>query len=239
MSERAFVVGATGLTGRAVVRHLVQRGVQVVAHVRADSARMQEHERFFAELGVEVDRTEWNEAAFTATLTRHRPHVIFALLGTTQKRKRDRARAGQAADDESYEAVDYGLTALVRRAAEATGLRPRFVYLSCTGIDPKKNSGNAYMQARVRIERELAGGDLPYTCVRPAMIHGDRDETRVGEAIGAAIGDGALALAGLFGARRLRDRYRSITGDELARACVRLAFDPEAEDRAFEPDQLR
>jgi len=40
-------------------------------------------------------------------------------------------------------------------------------------------------------------------------------------------------------ARSRASRYRSITGDQLGAACVRLAFDPAAERRVFEPDQLR
>ena len=38
----AFVAGATGFTGREVVRLLVERGVPAVAHVRPDSPRLEE-----------------------------------------------------------------------------------------------------------------------------------------------------------------------------------------------------
>ena len=175
----------------------------------------------------------------TETLEAFSPTAVFALLGTTKKRKRAVGSTGGDPAKESYEVVDYGLTSLLCRAAEALGHAPRFVYLSCVGVDPTKDTSNAYMQARVQIERELRAGALPFTCIRPAIIHGDRDERRIGEALGAALGDGALALVGAFGGKTLRDRYRSMSGDELARACVRLAFDPEARDRAFEPDQLR
>ncbi len=239
MTERAFVAGATGLTGRAVVRHLRERGVEVLAHVRPDSGRIAEHRASFESLGATVDTTVWEESAMRSTLTAFSPSVVFALLGTTKRRAREAKSVGDDPANETYEAVDYGLTALLRRAAEATGHAPRFVYLSCVGVDPDKNTGNAYLQARVRIERELRAGALPFTCIRPAMIHGDRDERRVGEALGAVLGDGALALVGMLGGKTLRERYRSMTGDDLARACVRLAFDPAAENRAFEPDQLR
>ena len=40
--QRAFVAGATGLTGRFVVEELVRRGVEVHAHVRSDSPRLAE-----------------------------------------------------------------------------------------------------------------------------------------------------------------------------------------------------
>jgi len=236
MNERAFVAGATGLTGRAVVRHLRSRGAEVLAHVRPDSGRLQEHRAFFESLGASVDTTAWEQGPMTQTLEAFAPQVVFSLLGTTRKRARD---AGEDAARETYEVVDYGLTNLLRLASEASGHAPRFVYLSCVGVNPEKDTRNAYMQVRVRVERDLGNGALPYTCIRPAVIHGDRDEPRVGEAVGAAIVDGALAVVGAFGGRNLRERYRSMTGDDLGRACVRLAFDPAAENRAFEPDELR
>ena len=239
MAESAFVAGATGLTGGAVVRHLVARGARAIAHVRPDSSRLDAHRARFEDLGAEVDTTPWDEAAMTARLRELAPDAVFALLGTTRKRKRRVAKEGGDAEANSYEAVDYGLTALLRRACEASGTRPRFVYVSMVGLDPDEDSRNAYTQARVRIERELRDGDLPYTVLRPAIIHGDRGETRPGEAIAAAVADGALAVVGALGAKKTAARYRSITGDQLGAACVRLAFDPDAVCRVYEPDSLR
>src|SRR5215208_1501420 len=64
----AFVAGATGYTGREVVRQLVERGVRAVAHVRPDSPRLAEWRERFAELGAEVDATPWEEPAMRASL---------------------------------------------------------------------------------------------------------------------------------------------------------------------------
>ena len=239
MSDLAFVAGATGHTGRAVVRHLVAAGHRTVAHVRPDSGRLEEHRSYFEELGAEVDTTAWDEGAMTETLRRLAPSVVFSLLGTTRKRAKARAAAGEDPASETYEAVDYGLTATLRRAAEACGHAPRFVYLSSMGVDPERDTANRYMQARVRIERELREGALPYTIVRPSFITGDRDERRPGETVGASIADGLLAVAGALGAKKTRDRYRSITGDSLGAACVRLGLDPKGAGRTFEADDLR
>ena len=41
-AEAAIVLGATGLTGRFVVSHLVRAGVRTIAHVRPDSPRLRE-----------------------------------------------------------------------------------------------------------------------------------------------------------------------------------------------------
>jgi len=234
---RAFVAGATGLTGRAVVEQLRERGVETIAHVRPDSSKLEAWRERFTALGAEVDTTAWDEAAMTDTLRERAPTHVFALLGTTRARAKRASREGRDASAETYEAVDYGLTALLRRAAEASGHRSRFVYLSAMGV--RASTRNPYMAARARIEAELRAGELPYTIARPSFILGDRDQPRRGETVGAAAVDGALGVLGALGARRLRDRYRSITGDDLAAALVRLALDPEAADRVVEADELR
>lgn len=235
MSEPlAFVAGATGYTGRAVVEQLVARKVRAVAHVRPDSpARAQWTERW-QQQGAEVDATPWEPGALVQTLTRLRPTLVFALLGTTRARALREGRGAVAA----YEAVDYGMTMMLRDAAEACGHRPRLVYLSMAALP--RASRNPYVNVRIRVERALREGALPYTIARPAIITGQgRDEPRLGEAIGAKVMDGALAFAGLLGAGRLRDRYRSITNVELAAGLVRVAMDPAYENRVVEGEALR
>ena len=136
MSPRLFIAGATGLTGRAAVAHACAEGMHVVAHVRPDSSKLGVWRERFEALGAEVDTTAWDEAAMTQTLRDRAPTALLALLGTTQKRGRQAKKAGRDPAAESYEAVDYGLTALLRRAGEASGHAPRFGYhdtLTSTG----------------------------------------------------------------------------------------------------------
>ncbi|HEY8430378.1 MAG TPA: NAD(P)H-binding protein [Sandaracinaceae bacterium] len=234
---RAFVAGATGLTGRSVVAELRAKGVETIAHVRPDSPSLDAWRERFGELGARIDTTPWEEEALARTLRELAPTVVFALLGTTRRRAKRAAAAGRDPRTESYEAVDYGLTAMLRRACEASGRRPRFVYLSAIGV--REGTSNAYMAARARIERELRDGSLPYVIARPSFILGERDEARVGETIGAALADGLLDVLGALGARKLRDRYASIDAKDLARALVRLGLDPAAENTIVETDALR
>lgn len=230
----AFVAGATGYTGRAVVEQLVASGVRTVAHVRPDSSRRGEWEARWRALGAEVDATPWELPALTHTLEQLRPTLVFALLGTTRARAH---REGKGAI-EGYEAVDYGLTMMLRDAAQASGQRPRFVYLSAAGL--KDDTTNPYMAVRARVERALREGELPYTLARPSFITGsDRDEPRLGERIGAGVADGVLAFAGLLGARKLQHRYGSMTNVVLARGLVRVAMDPAYENRVAEAEALR
>lgn len=230
----AFVAGATGYTGRAVVQALLDRGVRTVAHVRPDSSRRAEWTERWQAQGAEVDATPWELDALTQTLRTLRPTVVFGLLGTTRARAR---REGRGAI-EGYEAIDYGLTMMLRDAAQACESRPRFVYLSAAGL--REDTANPYMRVRVRVEQALREGALPYTIARPSIITGaDRDEPRLGERLAAGVLDRALSFAGLLGGRALRDRYQSMNNVELAQGLVRVALDPAFENRVAQGEDLR
>jgi len=230
----AFVAGATGYTGREVVRELVGRGVRTVAHVRPDSSRVDEWRARFEAGGGAVDTTPWSDAAMTNTLSALQPTHVFSLLGTTRARRRASASRGKA---ESYESIDYGLTALLIRAAVASGSRPRFVYLSSIGV--REHSTNPYLVARWRAESLLRASGLPYTIARPSFITGPgRDESRPLERAGAGVANVIAGLARVVGARRFAGSVRSLTGAELAAALVRHAFDPAGENVTIGTDEL-
>lgn len=238
--HRLFVVGATGYTGRAVVRHGATTGARTVAHIRPDSPKLDHWRAHFTSLGATPDATPWDRAALSATLAHLRPTHIFALLGTTRHRARQSARAGRAG--ESYESVDYALTRLLLDATldaeRLTGARPRFVYLSAVGA--REDTRNGYLRVRGRMERELRESGLPWLIVRPSFITGPgRDERRLLERATARAMDLALTIPALLGARTLRDRYGSITGDALGEGMVRLALDERGPGRVVGSAEAR
>ena len=232
---RAFVAGATGYTGREVVRELRAHGVAAVAHVRPDSPKLAEWEaRFQAHYAV-VDTTAWELNALREALERWQPTHIFALLGTT--RARVQAARDRGAND-SYETVDYGLTSMLLRAQLLTGRTARFVYLSSIGVSAKTR--NPYLAVRWRMESELRESGLPYIIARPGFITGsDREEFRLGERALAIMSDAFLGLAGLVGARKLRARFQSLTGSQLASALVHAAVDPRYTNVILDAAELR
>ena len=230
----AFVAGATGYTGRALVPVLVERGLRTVAHVRPDSSGLPRWRARFVDAGAEVDITAWDPGAMATTMARLRPTHVFALLGTTRRRAHREGMTGT----EAYDRVDYGLTAMLVEALGAADLRPRFVYLSAAGV--RKGSSTAYIAVRWRMEETLRGGHVPYTIARPSFITGPgRDEPRVAERLGAAVLDGVLGVVGALGGQRARERYRSTTNSALARALCRIALDPAAENTVVESEELR
>ena len=114
---------------------------------------------------------------------------------------------------------------------------PRIVYLSSVGADAGARS--AYLQlraARPRMRCRTSG--LPWVIARPSIITGERDDSRLGERTAAVVGDGLLAVAGVFGGKKLRARYRSTTPDVLASALIRIGEAPE-HDRVIDGVDLR
>ena len=231
----AFVAGATGYTGRFVVAELRAREVDTVAHVRPDSSRLEHWRRHFEGLGARVDTTPWELAPLSATLTREQPGQVYALLGTT--RKRGKRGSGSAVTD-THEAVDYGLSIMLLEAAVACGSRPRFVYLSALGADGRPV--NAYMGVRKRVEAALRGSGLPRLIARPGFIAAEaRDDKRPFERVFTRLSDGALAIVGALGGKKLQAHYGSIEGRDLARRMVELACEATSEELVAEGALLR
>ena len=232
---RAFVAGATGYTGREVVRELRAHGVPAVAHVRPDNPKLSQWEaRFQAHYAV-IDSTPWELHAMRESLLRWQPTHVFALLGTTRSRARSARKAGGS---DSYETVDYGLSAMLLQALQLTGFQARFIYLSSIGVSERSSA--AYMKVRWRMESELRASNIPHVIARPAFISGeDRDEFRLSERVLARTSDALLNAGAAVGLRKLRDRFGSLTGGQLARALVVAALDARYTNVTLEAGQLR
>jgi uncharacterized protein YbjT (DUF2867 family) len=236
-SNTALVFGATGYTGNAVVKHWSAIG-NAVAHVRPDSRHLAKHVANFQQCGAKVEQVPWEEGAIFDLVERVAPSVVFSLLGTTRARAKTELSDSDKADP--YAAVDERLTLQVLRAVVAKAPTALFVYLSALGVS--ETSQNSYLLARYRVEKELADSGLRCIVARPAFITGtDRAEFRMGERAVAVAADGilgALARTGVHGLKNLRNKFASLTGDELARALVSLARKPPREREVF-PDVLR
>ena len=218
-----------------MVAALRAAGIGCVAHVRPDSPALDRWRSRFAAQGAEVDPTPWQSEAMAAALARHRPDLVFSLLGTTRARgRRSRREHGRV---ENYATVDVGLSLMLYDAARRAGSSPRFIYLSTIGVRP--DTTNPYLAARALVERAVTDGPLPWIIARPSFITGpDRDEFRPGERLGAWVTDALLGVARYAGGARAWARYRSTSAPVLAGALVRAALDPRA-NRVLESEELR
>jgi nucleoside-diphosphate-sugar epimerase len=225
----ALVFGATGLTGRHVTERLSKQGVSVTAHIRPDSSQLSVWKPRFEAMGAKVSTAAWTNEAIEALVKETEPSEVFALLGTTQARVKQAAREGRDASKETYEAVDVGLTEMILRACIRSETKPRLVYLSSVGSG--ENASGAYLQA-------LKKSGVPYTIARPSFIVGERADARPAEKL-VPLANGLLSMLGALGAKKTRDRYRSITGDELAQALVRVSTDPASSNRILESEDIQ
>ena len=231
---RAFVAGATGYTGREVVHQLCEREGTVTAHLRPGSPSSARWADSFRAWGAEVAEVAWELAPLTAVLAERRPDLVFSCIGVT----RASARRDQLGDVDIYQQVDVRLNALLVEAVRAAGLSPRFVYLSSIGAS--EGARSKYLASRAQAEAAVAKSGLPYTIARPSFIAGPgRDDGRPLERVAAGASDGFLAVAGFLGARRFRDRFRSIDNVQLARALIAAALDPACAGQILGGDRLQ
>lgn len=229
--KTAFVAGATGYTGREVVRWLSKEGIKTYAHVRPDSPQLGEWERSFKKMGVRTDITPWEPAAFAQTLHQLKPEFIFSLLGTTRARMKQEKNT-------NYESIDYGLTHLLLQACLSLNPKPEFIYLSAVGVGPKARGD--YLKVRWKMEEEIRKSGLHYVMARPSFITGsDRDDDRPLERYGSWIIDQTLGIAGKMGFQKLNERYRSTTNTILAKALVMAALNPALKNITLESEELR
>lgn len=236
-SNTALVFGATGYTGSAVVNHWASLG-PVVAHVRPDSKALARHADHFRQWGARVEQVPWDDTSIAALVERTQPGVVFSLLGTTRARAKHELSASDAANP--YAAIDERLTLIAARATKAHAPSALFVYLSALGVSD--TTENPYLAARRNVEQQLDQLGLRHVIARPAFVTGsDRVEFRLGERAAAVVSDAlldGLALTGINGLRKLRNKFASLTGDELARALVSLARKPPKNIEVL-PDELR
>jgi uncharacterized protein YbjT (DUF2867 family) len=197
----AWVAGATGLIGRALVGELSRRlsTGNVTTLVRRPEERK---EPGVEERVVAFDRLELELAGRTAT------HV-FCCLGTTM------AKAGSR---EAFRRVDYDYPLALGRAARSAGAR-KFLVVTALGADPE--SRIFYNRVKGELERALAELGLPELHVfRPSLLLGERGERRPGERLAMALAKpvGALLVGPL-------KKYRAIDGAAVARAMANIALD--------------
>ncbi len=233
---KLFIAGATGYTGRGLVRAARAEGHETYAHVRPDSRSELVTE--FEQLGARVDRTPWDPRAMADTMAAIQPQAVFGLLGTTRSKARAAVAAGQLADAHTYDAVDRALTEVLIAAVQAQAPTARFVYLSSLGVSA--TAPGAYMAARWAVEQTLQSSTVAWTVARPSFITGpDRLERRVGERLGAIVSDGMLKALSSVGVSRPWRRYGSVTGDQLAQAILVASMSDDCAHKVLETGALR
>jgi len=149
-----FVAGATGATGRNVVKQALARDVPLIAHVRPKSAR--------TEPARDWPRKATVELADAGALARELRGctTVLQLIGTMRKR---------FSTGDTYETSDIGTTRQLVEAAKTAGV-DHLVLLSSMGAG---RPVGAYLKAKAEAERLVRESGIPWTIVRPPAFEGE------------------------------------------------------------------
>lgn len=174
MGQKVFVTGATGFTGGALARRLLERGDRVTALVRSRDASME-----LAGLGAElVEGDLRDKSSFAAALAGQ--DVVYHIAAVFREAK---------IPDEQYTAINVGGTRNMVEAAAAGGVG-RFVHCSTVGVHGNTGRTPADEESRYhlpdfycksKLEGEQVARQLfselgvPGVVFRPAGIYGPGD----------------------------------------------------------------
>ncbi|WP_338872978.1 NAD(P)-binding oxidoreductase [Myxococcus stipitatus] len=153
-SRLLFVAGATGATGRNVVKQALARDVPLIAHVRPKSAETEPAKSWPRKAVVELASGEPLAEAMKGSTT------VLQLIGTMRKR---------FAAGDTYESSDIGTTRQLVEAAKRVGV-DHIVLLSSMGAGRPVGE---YLKAKAEAERLVRESGIAWTVVRPPAFEGE------------------------------------------------------------------
>jgi uncharacterized protein YbjT (DUF2867 family) len=202
---RCLVAGGSGVVGARLLRHLLDDAR--VGRVTAIGRRTLP-ERHAKLVSAVADLTD---AASVGRVCPDEVDVAFCCLGTTIK---------QAGSKPAFRAVDHDAVVAFAEAARRHGAE-RLLLVSSMGAS--SSSSNFYLRTKGEAEDDVENlGFGAFVAARPSILddEGARRDRRPGEKLGLVV---MRALAPVLGAE---SKYAAIRADVVARALVRLAFEP-------------
>ena len=199
LRNKSMVVGSTGLVGKSVVNHLIEKDISVLALVRNDQVSNNTLLNYYK---IDFDDLQLSDEIFSDIKD------IFICLGTTIKK---------AGSKEAFQKVDITYCYEIAKQAQARGVKNISIV---TSLGSDSNSANFYLKSKGMIEDKITKIDFDSISIhRPGLLIGARNEMRLGEFIGQKIFPYFIDPF-LMGNTR---KYRSIRGDILAKAMVNLS----------------
>ncbi len=194
---RAIVLGATGLVGRELVNLLLEdeHFTQVVTLARTG-------------LNLEHDKLQKYVVDFSnidAAKTLVTGHVLFSCLGTTRK---------AAGSIQAQRVVDLNYQARFAELARENEV-DHYVLVSSSGANSR--SPNPYLKMKGDLEDRVKALNFNrLSLVQPSLLLGKRDQTRLGESVGALVLPMICKLP-------LLSRYRPIHAKAVATRMLQIA----------------
>lgn len=210
--KTAIVVGATGVVGSALVKHLseAEHIKKVVTLTRREvnnsSAKVENHIIDFDNLDASADLFKGD--------------FLLSCLGTTRK---------QAGSVKAQRMVDLHYQYECAKHAAEQGVKHYFL-VSSAGANRHSFAAYPKMKGELEYKVKQLGFDGVHI-FQPSLLLGDRPEQRFGEEMAAQILPTLCKLPGL-------SKYRPITGQQVAQRMVAVSQNPKSGIEKFVLDDI-
>ncbi len=211
MNKTAVVIGATGLIGAQLLEKLLRDERYQDVWVLARRSTGIEHPKLKEKIGDLLDDAFWKfEIAVDD---------VFCCIGTTQ---------AKTSDMQLYKSIDYGVPLQVAHWGLKNGMQK---YLVISSMGANKKSRIFYSRIKGQMEDALRKMAIPRLyLLRPSLLLGNRNEFRMGEALGKFF---TRVFSPLIPAK-----YKGIQAETVASAMINLA-NSTADSVVYESDELR
>lgn len=203
--KTALIFGATGLVGNFCLQYLLDS--KAYSTVKVLTRRPVEVSTAFKDKLVTIITDFTNLGAIENQLA---ADDVFCAIGTT---------IGKAGSQSAFKKIDFEYPVEIAKITKAKGAK-KFILVSSLGADA--SSSVFYTKVKGETEAELAKiGFDSLVILRPSILLGNRNEMRIGEAIGQLFAKGfSFLFAGPLA------MYKGIPGQTVAKAMVNLALKP-------------
>ena len=193
----AIIIGATGLVGGTLVEQILDNPAYSKVVLLLRKPLNISHSKLVQEV-IDFDNPDASKIV---------GDDLFCAMGTTL------AKAGSK---EAQYKIDCTYPYEIGKIAKDNGVKQ---YILVSSVGANFDSSNFYLRTKGDLEKKIESvGFQNFVSLRPSMLLGDREESRLGEKIGKALSNILSPL--LFGGLR---KYHGIEASDVAKAMQRLA----------------
>jgi uncharacterized protein YbjT (DUF2867 family) len=199
MKKTAIILGATGLTGSILLQKLIEDD-------RYDSIKLFSRSKMEG-LPKKVTQFIGDLLKLEQFKADFRADEVFCCIGTTAKKTPNKAL---------YKQIDYGIPITAAKLSKENNINT-FLVISAMGAN--KNSSVFYNKTKGEMEYDVLEQNIKNTYIlRPSLIGGERNESRILEKIGLFV---FKIIQPLF-IGKLK-KYSIINAKSIAQAMINLA----------------
>ncbi len=214
MAKTAIILGATGLTGNALLHQLIESNDYATVKIFGRSSCDTKHPKI-KEYIIDLFQLEDYKNDFIAD-------AVFCCIGTTK---------AKTPDQETYLKIDYGIPVSAAKLCEHNRIKT-FIVISALGAD--KSSTIFYSRTKGRMEEAVLSNTIENIYIlQPSLIGGNREEHRLGELMGKYF---MKVINPLFIGKM--KKYRSINPETIA-TCMMYLANNKFEGTRIESDEIK